>query len=162
MICRKRENGRPLYALRVFLGGRQAAVLCIILAFIVCTLPVLGQTLISGDIDGLVTDSTGAVIPNATVKATAVHTGALTITKTTDAGVFHIPLLKPGEYTITVSSPGFKTSTASILVGLGKVARANFKMEVGANTQTVHVTEAAPMLDTENGQITTTFDEKQV
>jgi hypothetical protein len=61
-----------------------------------------------------------------------------------------------------VSNAGFNTAIVNVLVGLGKVARADIQMTVGSVTQTVQVTEAAPLLDTENGQIATSFSMQQV
>ena len=67
----------------------------------------------SGTIQGTVTDPTGAVVPGATVVATNNATGVKTTRETTQAGVFVISPLNPGEYTLTVSATGFQTLTIS-------------------------------------------------
>src|SRR5215210_1750449 len=62
-----------------------------------------------GTFNGTITDSTGAVIPNATVKATNIGTNIETTATTTEAGVYRLPYLPPGGYRFTVTAPGFKT-----------------------------------------------------
>ncbi len=120
------------------------------------------QTLTTGDIAGTVTDAQGAVIGHAQVTATNEDTGAVSKTESTATGGYHVPLLVPGHYSVTSSHAGFEMDTASVLVSVAKVAQANFAMRIGSVQQTVHVTSAAPLLDTENGDLTTTFDQKQL
>src|SRR5215472_6866542 len=62
----------------------------------------------AGSIQGVVTDATGAVIPGANVTATNVATGVKTERGTTEAGLYVIAPLPPGEYTVTASIAGFK------------------------------------------------------
>lgn len=125
-------------------------------------LPAFAQTLTTGDIAGSVTDGQGAVIAHAQVIAVNEDTGAVSRTESTDTGAFHIPLLIPGRYSVTSEHAGFEGDTTNVLVSVAKVAHANFVMRVGSVQQTVHVTSAAPLLDTENGDLTTTFDQKQL
>lgn len=163
MIYSKRETDpSPFVSIENITRILKTALPCAALIVVLCSTLVFGQTLISGDIDGRVTDPSGAVIADATVIATEIDTGTVTTAKTTGDGVYHLPLLKPGRYTMSVSSPGFNNATVNVLVALGKVARANVKMVVGSTAETVDVTEAAPLLDTENGQVTTTFSLNQV
>ena len=63
----------------------------------------------SGSINGTVFDPNGAVVPNATVVARNVATGVETTSQTTDAGLYVISALPPGEYTVTVKVSGFQT-----------------------------------------------------
>ena len=65
----------------------------------------------TGTIQGTVTDPSGAVVTGASVSAINVATGAETARKTSDAGVFVLPLLTAGEYTVTVKATGFQTLT---------------------------------------------------
>src|SRR3954452_18935606 len=64
----------------------------------------------SGSIQGTVTDQSGATVPNATVTATNVATAVATTRSTTDAGVYVLSPLSPGQYTVTVAAPGFQTT----------------------------------------------------
>ncbi len=120
------------------------------------------QSLTSGDISGHVTDPTGAAIPGAKVVLKNQGTGA-TYTSTTNAtGGYHTALLQPGQYTITVSGAGFQTTTTTANVAGGSIANGDIKMTLGKSSQTVTVTEAEPLLNTENADITTTFNTEQV
>ena len=120
------------------------------------------QSLTSGDISGHVTDPTGAAIPGAKVVLKNLDTGA-TYTSTTNAeGSYHSALLQPGTYSITVKGSGFETTTTTAHVAGGAIANGDVKMTLGKSSQTVTVTEAEPLLNTENADITTTFNTEQV
>jgi hypothetical protein len=71
-------------------------------------LPLWGQNTNTGEIKGSVTDPSGAVIANATVTITDVLTGVVTKAGTNKSGIYDVPSLLPGEYTIAVTAPGFK------------------------------------------------------
>jgi hypothetical protein len=114
-----RKASQQLFGLpRLKIRAMKAVLPCTVLIVLLLSTLTFGQTLISGDIDGIVTDPSGAVITNATVVATEIDTGTVTTAKTTRDGVYHLPLLKPGPYTVTLSSAGFNTATVNVLVGL--------------------------------------------
>src|SRR5262245_5585349 len=103
--------------------------------FIVCsiafgiTFSVASQT-VSTEILGLVTDSTGAVIPGATISARRVATGDVRNTTTNETGNYSFPLLDIGEYQITCAAPGFKSEVLSgVTLHLQEKARVNFQMQ---------------------------------
>jgi hypothetical protein len=112
------------------------------------------QTAGEGSITGTVADSTGAAIPNATVTATNTATNVATTRTTTGAGTYQIAPLPPGIYTVTVAAKGFKTLTQQNLdvVALG-VLGFNPVMSLGEASETVVVTTAPPMLDTESATV---------
>src|ERR1700761_2154817 len=70
----------------------------------------------TGSIEGTVTDPSGANIAGATVTATNIATGAETVRKTSEAGVFNLPLLPAGEYTVTVAATGFQSFTQTHVI----------------------------------------------
>ena len=74
------------------------------------------QTLTSGDIAGTVMDSSGAVVPNAKVKATNTGTGATKEVVSDAAGNYRISLLQPGSYTVTATSPGFQSQQFDLVM----------------------------------------------
>lgn len=122
----------------------------------------VAQSLTAGDIAGTVTDPTGAAVPGAAVTVKSAATGS-TYTNTTNAsGSYRVSLLPPGTYTITVGLSGFQTTTTTTHVSAGSVADGNVKLGLGKSSQTVTVTTAEPLLNTENADITTTFSQKQV
>jgi hypothetical protein len=109
----------------------------------------LAQT-ITGTITGTVTDPSGAVVPNVTVKATNESTNTVNTTASNESGVYNLLFLQPGRYSISAEAQGFKTSTAGpIQLEVNQVARMDLQMQVGATSETVEVTAAAPVLQTE-------------
>ena len=124
--------------------------------------PLAAQTTISGDLAGSVTDPVGAVIPNAQVTAKNNANGATAQTTTAGDGNYRFSLLQPGRYTVTATAPGFQTAQTDVSVAVGTASTANLKLPVGSETQTVEVTESAPLLQTENGNISTTFNTQQI
>ncbi len=94
----------------------------------------------TGSIEGIVTDPSGAIVPGASVTATNVATGVDTPVKTTNSGVFAIPTLPPGEYTVTVTAVGFQTlKQQHVVVDALATVAVNPKLQIGAATQSVIV-----------------------
>ena len=140
-------------------------IFALILAFLVfTTIPgsLKAQSLISGDIVGVVTDPSGAAVANATVTVTSNATGAAQTTTTNSKGSYRVPLLKPGDYTILVTAPGFEQASASVAVSASTTATSDVRLTVGSAAQTVEVTAAAPLLHTEAADLSTTFSQQQV
>ncbi len=111
--------------------------------FVFATAPgsVLAQT-IKGSIAGNVTDSTGAVVPGATVKATHIETGAAREAVTDADGNFRIDALDLGTYRVAIRATGFKaTELTNVLVRSAQVTTADTKLEPGQVTETIEVTE---------------------
>jgi hypothetical protein len=119
---------------------------------------IAAQSLVSGQIDGRVTDPTGAVVPNASVSLVSTETGFNGSTTTDSEGVFHFPLLKPGNYTATVTKDGFRTTKRSVVVSLGQIANLPIPLEMGGKIETIEITAAAPLLSTEDANGATTVD----
>jgi Carboxypeptidase regulatory-like domain/TonB dependent receptor len=96
---------------------------------------------------GRVSDTTGAVIPKATVVAHNLDTGVDTPTQTTATGDYTIPYLIPGNYAVSVRAPGFETVVhAGIVLQLAQTSTVNFALKVGQATATVTV-NADTLLD---------------
>jgi hypothetical protein len=113
---------------------------------------------IAGSINGVVSDATGAVIPNATVTAHNLETGVATSTTTDKDGIYHIQFLPPGHYQVTVEASGFSTAnlTAFTLETL-QAAKFDVTMKVGSATTSVSVSAAAPILETNSITQSSTF-----
>ena len=114
-------------------------------------------------IQGTVTDSTGAVIPGATVHIVNNATAAATDAKSNGVGFYQAPGLVAGVYTLTVSAPNMKTYVYTLHLLATQTAVMNPVMEVGAVTQQVTVSGSMVQLtDTTNGSITSTLTNEQI
>lgn len=103
----------------------------------------------TGTLKGTVTDSSGAVIPSATVTATHVVTGLDNRRETTGAGLFVIAPLAPGTYKITASATGFRTAVQeNVIIDALTTVEINLKLDVGATTESVTINAAPPELNT--------------
>jgi hypothetical protein len=122
----------------------------------------VGQSIVTGAITGAVTDPSGAIVSEATVTLKDPATGQVTTLTTNTSGIYQFSLLKPGVYVVTVSHTGFKQTTESVEAKVGNTTTADIKLELGEATSTIEVTGAAPILQTEDANISTTFDEKQL
>jgi hypothetical protein len=104
----------------------------------------------TASLTGLVTDESGAAVPGVTVTATNQATRVTSVAVSNDAGNYTITPLTVGTYVITAELAGFRTSTtAPIALEARQVARLDFKMAVGQVAETVQVTAASPILQTE-------------
>jgi Carboxypeptidase regulatory-like domain/TonB dependent receptor-like, beta-barrel len=126
---------------------------CMLLT-LVSLLPCYGQAG-RGGISGTVTDSSGAIIPNAMVEITNVATNVHAQMKTSSAGVYAISALIPGIYRVTVSQQGFqKAVREGVPVEVDRITTINVMLQVGSTTQTVTVTAtAAALLNTTNSTV---------
>jgi hypothetical protein len=120
------------------------------------------QSLVSGQVDGTVTDPAGAVVPNASVNLASSETGFSETTKSNADGEFHFALVKPGNYTVTVTMTGFATSKRNVIVAIGQVSRVPIPLEVSGKVETVEITAATPLLSTENANLNTTVDRNTI
>ncbi len=95
-------------------------------------------------IEGVVRDMTGAVVTNATIRATQTSTGA-EITATTDAnGRYQLRGLPSGPYRVRIDSPGFKSAVVErVKLAPGTLARNNFRLEAGSVSETVTISESS-------------------
>src|ERR1039458_6823872 len=136
---------------------RRVAALLVILLFAVAG---YCQTF-RGAISGTVTDQSGAVVANASVKATNVGTSVTLSTVTTSDGVFAFQDLPLGAYNISVTATGFKSETIdNVAVTAGSIYTLPVKLAVGsAGTTAVEVSAAALTLDTTTSTVTDTIAE---
>jgi hypothetical protein len=116
-----------------------------------------------GIINGTVTDSTGAVIPEARVVATNTATNVAFATVTTSSGDFTIPTLPVGTYNLRIERQGFKSAVRSdIVVTAGSTVTINAQLEVGAVTESIAVGATLELLQTTTAKVTTAVSNKMV
>ena len=123
--------------------------------------PVYGQA-INGNIVGTVTDPSGAAVSNADVTGTNPATGFTVTSKTNDTGGYRFDNLPVGDYRVTIRAAGFRTTTVLVNVLLNATATANVHLELGAATETVEVSGAAPIIDTTTANLQNTFESRML
>ena len=133
---------------------------CVFLLAVALCLPVAAQTL--GEIVGAVTDSTGAVVVGAPVTITNTSTNAVRNAVTNDAGLYTVPGLVPGPYSVKIEMTGFRVMTSSLTVQVQQTARVDFVLQVGQVTETVEVNASGLSLATENATVGTVIEEKRI
>jgi hypothetical protein len=123
----------------------------------------VAQSNISGDIVGTVTDSTGAILPGAQVKVTSSATGQVKSVVTDKMGSYRVPLLPPGQYKVSITAPGFETSTKNVDVLTGEITQVSISLTVGKASTTVEISSGdIQTLHTEDAQISTSFSLEQL
>jgi len=113
-----------------------------------------------GTITGLITDSTGAVVPGVPVIAENLDTGVRARTVSSATGNYVIPNLPIGRYEVSVSAQGFKTwSRADITLSANQTIRVDVELEVGQISERVTITAQPPALQTESTELSTNMEQ---
>src|SRR5947209_11375219 len=114
---------------------------------------------VTAAIVGTVADPSGAPIKGATVTATDTARGTPYAGETNDSGAYNLTRLPVGIYELKVASAGFQTAVhPAFTLVLNQTARVDVQMKVGQISETVEVTGAAPVLQTESTQVSTVID----
>src|SRR5580698_1942767 len=117
----------------------------------------------NGSVSGTVTDTTGAVIPDAEVTATQAGTGLQLKTSTSGAGTYVFPTLAPSVYDLAVSHTGFQTYRENALqVRADNAITANVALKAGSTAETVTVTAETAQVDTTTGTLEQVIGTSQV
>ncbi len=123
-------------------------------------LPAWGQTL--GEIDGTVTDSTGAVVPAAALTITNTSTNVARNAVSNDAGIYVVPGLVPGPYSVRVEKAGFRAMTRTLELQVQQTARVDFALQVGQVSEAIEVSASSVLLATENATVGTVIEERRI
>jgi hypothetical protein len=122
--------------------------------------PALAQT---GQINGVITDNTGGVVPGATVKAVEVATGLSRETVSGADGRYSFTSLRPTTYDITVELPGFRGSQRKgEVLQANQNLTANFAIELGNLSETVTVSGQSPTVDVTSATLSEVVDAKRI
>lgn len=123
---------------------------------------VLAQT-INGTISGTVLDQNGAVVPGAIITATNSETGSKRDTTTNDDGIFTIPGLSVGIYSVRAEKTGFSaTVRENVQVNVSVNTEIKIELGVGGTEARVDVTTAGELLDTTQSQVAKNVNERQI
>jgi hypothetical protein len=137
---------------------RQVLPLLVTIFVLLISLPLIAQ-LNTGRISGAVTDQSGGVIAGATVSVVDVARGDTRPLTTDASGLYAAPNLTPGNFTIRAEAKGFQTyERQNVAVTAGSDVRVDVVLQPGAQSQTITVTEALPIINTTNAQTGGTLD----
>ena len=116
----------------------------------------------TGQLTGSVSDASQAAVPGAEVTATGIGTGLERKTTTNQQGDYTLPFLPPGEYRVRVQKEGFRQVSRDVRLEVNQVARVDFALEVGEVTETVQVTGAAPLIESDTSAIGQVIEGKAI
>jgi hypothetical protein len=136
---------------RILLAGLMGLVLCA---------PGYAQTL--GTIAGEVKDGTGALLPGATVTVVNKATNATRTTVTNSAGLFDLPALPPGTYSVRAELEGFRTGTRDIELRVQQVLRVSFALDLATLEETATVVGVSPLVETSNATVGTVIENRRI
>jgi len=121
------------------------------------------QSVGGGQIGGVVTDPSGAVVPNAQVKATQADTGQTRSAVSSTNGAYVLPNLPVGHYTLEVVSQGFARHVDSgLILEVGKQVTLNVVLRIGDTTQAVEVAADAAMVQTQDTSVSEVVDQRRI
>lgn len=126
--------------------------------------PPVGQSQsVTATILGSVTDSSGALVPEATVTVTEVQTGIVRRSQTNTEGLYIFPYLPPGQYTVEVERAGFKRfMRQGVQLSVAQTLRVDAQLQPGQITEVIDVVATAPLLQTDRADINRTVNSRQV
>ena len=138
--------------------------LCLVGCLACCLIaaPLRGQTN-SGSIQGTVTDPSGAALAGANVTVRNLDTGLAISTVTTDAGLYSVPNLPPGRYSVSIEGPSLKKYTQEgVTVPTGTAVSLDIQMQLGAVTENITVSADASQLETSTSDVGATVERSLV
>ncbi len=157
---RAKFAGEGVHTMRKMTGSFVAAGMVLLAVW---SLPVRAQVGATAQISGLVSDQSGAIVPNAKVKATQVATGLVRSTVTGADGLYVLPNLPVGSYQLEVQAGGFETYVQTgIVLQVSNAATINVTLRVGAARQQVEVAANASMVQTQTTSVASVMDNARI
>ena len=120
------------------------------------------QSTTSGYVSGTVTDPARATIAGASITLQNRATALVLTARSGPDGSYHIDFVPPGTYSLRVEASGFSSQEQPVTVTVGQSATINTQLALGASSATVTVSAASAPLETENGNVSTSFNERQI
>ncbi len=122
----------------------------------------LAQSTTSGYVTGSVTDSSRAVIKGASIKLENIGTSLSLTAKSADDGSYHFDFVPPGNYKLRVEANGFSAYEQTLTVTVGQSVTADAPLGIASSATTVQVAAGEALIETEDGNVSTSFNEKQI
>ncbi len=142
--------------------SRSAAALAVLFSLALFILPCNAQQT-TGTLLGAITDPSGASVAGVTVRASNLATNLTRETQTDQSGSYSIPYLPAGNYKVTVTQEGFQVQQInSVTLQVEQSARIDISLKVGTVAETVNVSGAAALLQTENASVGTVIDSSKI
>ena len=133
----------------------------LVLVLALCTGGLLAQS--TGTIQGIVTDPSGAAVPKAAITVRNLATGEERSFTTDESGLYAVPSLPVGRYSVTAKAPGLQTTAVNdVVLEVSRVVQEDFRLAVAAAAQTVEIAATAPVINTATTSVGTTVDQRTV
>ena len=114
-------------------------------------------------LQGVINDSSGAVLANAEVTVTNLETGVAINTTTNDEGLYRAPALNPGRYGVEAKASGFASArVGEVRLEVGQTARLDFSLQIGDVSETVEVSAQITLLNSETTDVGQVIDGKRI
>jgi len=140
-----------------------ASRLTAVILALLCPVASQAQAVANAQIRGVITDSSGAVVPGAAVKATQTDTGQVRTTVSAADGSYVFPNLPVGPYTLEVAGQQFRNYVQSgIVLQVGNNVQVNIALQVGALAQEMDVAANAAMVETQDTAISEVIDQRRI
>lgn len=149
-----RDTETPLLRRRHFAASHVLRLILICLMALLVNSPIFAQVN-TGNLSGLVTDPSGAVVANSTISVTAVTTGYNRTVRSGSDGAYILPDMPIGLYAVTATAPGFSTLKENVRIDVGAHVRLDLQIKVGEASQTVEVQGATSTLSKDDASIST-------
>ncbi|MGI9102172.1 MAG: carboxypeptidase regulatory-like domain-containing protein [Terriglobales bacterium] len=127
------------------------------------TLPAVCQYAAEGSIEGVVSDSTGAILRGVSLQARSRETAAVSSTRTNELGLFRFPILPIGTYEVVAARPGFATIIVKeVAVTLGARVNLSLALPIATRTDNIEITEEPPLLESTRSQVSSIVDQRLI
>ncbi|HLK70224.1 MAG TPA: carboxypeptidase-like regulatory domain-containing protein [Bryobacteraceae bacterium] len=132
-------------------------------ALLICCAPLaFSQTITTGDVTGVISDASGAVVPSSIVTLKNTDTNETRTAVTNESGHYRFSLLAPGSYTISAATTGLKSNTDKITVSVGQEQAINLTLTVQGTQEVVEVKAEAAVIQTENANLASEISHAQI